>query len=233
MGRQVKGLLYFFVTDMRRQFIIFWSILIASMLASIIIAYMLLNLESNGLYFGKSGAMYIFCSIFGFVAVKEGIPFAIKMGATRKNLFVSVVLLFLGISILQAVFANTLHTVVIWMFDQLSITTFNFVHPAQLLTDTWLSRVVIDTTVMFFLLSVMYVFGLIFYRTGLIGGGSVAGAALILAMAGVAQGWLADFFIELAQSFDMVFFYQIFAAGIIVYGFSWLFIRNITTVKVR
>jgi|GEM_PF-5986117 len=60
MGRQIKGLLYFFITDMRRQFIIFWSILLASLLASIIIAYLLLNLESNGLYFAKSVALYIF-----------------------------------------------------------------------------------------------------------------------------------------------------------------------------
>ncbi|WP_164670015.1 hypothetical protein [Virgibacillus doumboii] len=233
MGRQIKGLLYFFVTDTRRQFIIFWSILLASLFASIVIAYMLLNTDSNGLYFGKSGAMYIFCSIFGFLAVKVSVPFSIKMGATRKNLFVSVALFFLGISILQSIFGNTVHSMVMWITDQLSITTFNFFHPSQLLTDTWMSRVVIDTTVMFFLLSVMYVLGLIFYRAGLIGGGSVAGAALIIVMLGAAQGWLTDFIVELFQSFDIVFFYQLFAAGIIVYGISWLLIHTITTVKVR
>jgi len=155
------------------------------------------------------------------------------MGATRKNLFVSVILLFLGISFLQSIFANTLHSLVMWSNEQLSINTFNFFHLSQLVTDTWMSRVIIDTAVMFFLLSFMYVFGLIFYRTGLIGGGSVAGAALIILMAGVAQGWLSDLLIDVFRSIDMTFFYQLFAAGLIVYALSWVFIRMITTVKVR
>lgn len=165
--------------------------------------------------------------------VKESISFSIKMGATRKNLFVSVALLFLGISILQSIFANTLHSLVMWFTEQLSITAFNFFHFSLLLTDTWMSRVIIDVTVMFFLLSFMYVVGLIFYRTGLIGGGSVAGVFLIILMVGEAQGWLTDFIIELIQSIDITLFYQLFVAGLIVYGLSWLFARTITTIKVR
>ncbi|MBT2217720.1 hypothetical protein KK120_18065 [Virgibacillus dakarensis] len=233
MGRQLKGLLYFYATDARYSLLIFWSILLSTLLVSIVGAYFLLNVENGQMTFALSMAIYIYCGITGFIQAKHGIPFSIKMGSTRKNIFAGMGLFFLGLALAKSVLANTIHSVILFGTDKMGISSYQLIHPAQLLTDTWLTRVIIDATVMFFLLSFMFLLGLLFYKYGLLGGGVVVGTLAIILLFGLAQGWIADFFIDIFQSFDMTFFYEVFAVGIVLYVVTWIMLRRITTEAAR
>lgn len=169
MTRQIKGLLYFFATDIRYSLMIFWTILLGILIVSLVISYFMLGVENGQLYF-MFQFIYVYCGILGFITVKESIPFSLKMGATRKNLFISLGLFFLSIALMKAVIANTLHTVILYATDITNLHSFGFMHLAQLMEDTWINRVVIDTSLMFFFLTVMFLTGLLFYRYGLLGG---------------------------------------------------------------
>lgn len=232
MGRQINGLLYFFITDIRYSLMIFWTILLGILGVSLAISYFMLGVENGQLYF-MFQFIYVYCGILGFITVKESIPFSLKMGATRKNLFISLGLFFVAIALMKAVIANTLHTVILYATDIINLHSFGFMHVAQLLEDTWVNRVVIDASVMFLFLTVMFLTGLLFYRYGLLGGGIVVGTGVIILLVGVAQGWLIDFFINLYSDLKLTLFLQIFGIGIVMYLISFLLLKRVTTVSAK
>ena len=233
MKRQIKGLLYTYITDAKHSLSIFWTILLSTLFITLMIAYFLPNADNTKMYFVLSFPIYIYCSIFGFIAVKESIPFSIKVGATRKNIFLSIGIFFIILAFLKAVLTSTLQTILETITETFGIKTYQLMHPAELLSNTWLTRVIIDASVMFFLLSIMFLIGLVFYRYGLLGGGSGVGIFVIILLLGFAQGWLTDFFMNLYQSFDLTFFYEVLLVGIVLYGITWFMLRKITTVKVK
>ncbi|SFB16707.1 hypothetical protein SAMN04488072_108175 [Lentibacillus halodurans] len=235
MGRQIKGLLYFFGADIRHSLTIFWTILLGILVVSLAFTYFLSGIDDDDALFTLSltGPMYVYCAILGFLTVKESVPFSIKMGATRKNLFVSVGIFFLALSFAMSVAASILQELVMSLLNVSGIDLFMFLHPAYFLDDTWYTRILIDMSIMFFFLSVMFIIGLIFYKYGLAGGGSFLGVLLIVCLIGIAQGWLIDFLFELVADIDLGFFYQLFGIGVVIYAISFLFLRRITTVKVR
>lgn len=230
MGRQIRGLLYFFVTDVRYSFMIFWGILLTILIISIALTGFLGNTE---FYFGLSISVYIYCGILGFLTVKESVPFSIKIGAARKNLFIGVGILFVALALVNAIVANTLHAVTLFLLENAGMHTFGFLHPAMLFQDTWFNRVIIDTSFMFFLFTFMFVLGLLFYKYGLAGGGFALGSIVVILLVGIAQGWLIDFFKDLAVNIDLTIFYQMLGIGFVIFCISFLFLRKITTVKVR
>ncbi|QGS68274.1 hypothetical protein CV093_05675 [Oceanobacillus sp. 143] len=65
--------------------------------------------------------------------VKESIPFVLKLGATRKNIFISFGLFFLGLALAKAILANTIQSLIVKLVDVTGIYTINFGHLAQLL----------------------------------------------------------------------------------------------------
>lgn len=211
---------------------IFWSITIISIILGLIGGYLLLGIEGSNMFFGLSFAVYIFCAILSFRFVNEFIPFAIKLGATRKNIFISIGMYFLTIGIGSAVFVNILHEAIMAIAKQLSITTFQFIHPAQLLTNTWMYRVVIDIAFILLILVIMYLIGLLFYKYGLIGAGSVISLIGVLTLFGFAQGILTDLLIDLVKSMTLGFHYQIMALAVILYCMTWIFMKKITISKV-
>lgn len=233
MGRQINGLLYFFITDLRYSLMIFWTILLSILIVSLTFAYFLLSVEDGGFYFGFPFALYIYIAIMGFQTVKQSIPFALKLGATRKNLFISLGLFFLGLAIAKAIIANIIQSLTLKFTDVTGIHTFEFIHPVDLLEDTWMNRVIIDSSIMFFLLALMFIIGLLFYKYGLAGGGTVIGIATVVLLVGIAQGWVIDFFIKLFSDINLLFFYQLLAIGIGLYLISFVFLRKITIMNAK
>ena len=233
MGRQIRGLLYFFITHQRYSLMIFWTILLSILVVSLSFSYFLLDVEDGAFYFGFAFAVYFYCAILGFMTVKESIPFSLKMGATRKNMFISIGLFFLSIAFAKAVVASTLQEITLLFTEATNLHTFSFLHLASFLQDTWLNRVIIDTAIMFFLSAIMFIIGLLFYKYGLAGGGTVAGAFIVLLLLGIAQGWIIDFFIDLFSDIELTFFFQILGVGIMIYCISFLFIRRVTTVNTK
>ncbi|MFD1850468.1 hypothetical protein [Oceanobacillus bengalensis] len=233
MGRQIKGLLYFFATDIRHSLMIFWTILLSILVVSLSISYFLLSVEGAEYYLSLSVPIYIYCSILGFITVKESIPFSLKMGATRKNLFISLGIFFLVLAVAKSIFANIIHALTLLFTDATNIHIFRFIHPAAMLEDTWANRVIIDIAIMFLSFSVMFLIGLLFYKYGLAGGGIVSGVVVVVLLFGIAQGWLIDFFADVFRTMDLTLFIQMIGIGMVVYLLSFIFMRRITTVKAK
>lgn len=236
MSKQIKGLLYFYGSDQRYSLIIFWTILTAILLVSLAITYFLASLDNEDTLFTFSltGPMYVYCAIWGFMTVKESVPFLIKMSATRKNIFVGTGIFFLALSFGMALAATILQELIMALMNATGIDLFVFLHPAYFLDDnTWYTRILIDTSIMFFFMAVLFIIGLLFYKYGLAGGGSFLGVVLLIILLGIAQGWIIDFFVDVFTGIDLVFFYQLLGIGVVIYGISFLFLRRITTVKVK
>lgn len=233
MGKQIKGSLYFLITNTRYSLLIFWTILMSIMIVTLFVSYFLKGIDDSFMTLSLTGPIYVYCSILGFITVKEYIPFTIKMGATRKNLFLSIGIFFLGVSVAKAVVANVIHLIVDFINPKIGIDNFTFVHLAYFTNDTWLNRILIDSSITFFFFAVMFVIGLLFYRYGLAGGGIVVGFIVIIILTGVAQGWLIDFFIHLFKDISALFYFQLLGIGVIIYCVSFIFLRKITVVKVR
>lgn len=231
MNNQVKGLIYYYTQDMKYHVKIFWTILIAIIVATSIMAYFLMGVEGSRFYWAFPFATYTNVAIIAFQSVKKDIPFGLKMGAIRKNIFLSYAYFFFCYSLLMAIAANTLQTILEGLLNVFGVTNYIFGHPAMLLTDTWLTRTVIDTFIMFFLMALLLLVGLIFYQSGLLGGGITLGAILVVILYGLFQGWLIEAFANILSDASMLTFATIFVIGIGLYLFSYLFIQRVTVVR--
>lgn len=233
MGRQIKGLLYFFVTDIRHSLLIFWTILLSILIVSFAFAIFLTSVEDGFMTFSLTAPIYVYCAILGFLTVKESVPFSIKMGATRKNLFVSLGIFFFAISFIMSVAASVLQEIVNGIAKLTGIDTFSFLHLAYFLENTWYTRIIVDISITFLFLTFMFVIGLLFFKYGLAGGGGFLGVLVVLLLISIAKGWIIDFFIDLFSTINLALFYQIFGIGLLIYGVSFLLLRRITIVKVK
>lgn len=233
MGRQIKGLLYFFVTDIRYSIIIFWTILLCILVVSFAFAIFLTSVEDGFMFFTLTAPIYVYCAILGFLTVRESIPFSIKMGATRKNLFISLGIFFFSLAFSMSAAASILQEIVKGITDMTGIDTFSFMHLANLVENTWYTRIIIDTSISFLFLSFMFIVGLIFFKYGFAGGGGFLGVLVVLLLISIAKGWIIDFFMDLFTTIDLMFFYRLMGIGFIIYCLSFLFLRKITIVRVK
>src|SRR5690625_5403413 len=64
MSNQIRGLLFYFSTHMKRAFIIFWSILLAILVISLVASYILKN-QDGFMTFSISIPIYFFCTVYG------------------------------------------------------------------------------------------------------------------------------------------------------------------------
>lgn len=231
MDKQIKGLLYFFTMDIKRSIFIFWPILLGVLALSLAIAYFLIDVENGSFAFGFPFAIYFYCLILGFLTVKETIPFSLKMGAVRKKLFAAIGIFFIAIAFLKALVATTLQAAVEIGIESGGLDTFMFLHPAMLLENTWLNRLIIDTAIMFTFEAFMFLVGLLFYKYGMAGGGAFCGLLGLGLLLGIAQGWIFEFFGKLLNNLDILLFVQLFGVGVLIFFLSYIFMRRITPVK--
>lgn len=236
MTKQLNGSLYYLVANVRYSFIIFWIILMVMLAVTIISA---LLVPDSVISFQLAAPIYVFAAVIGFWTVKNAFPYLIKMGSTRKNIFLSFGIYALLLSLLNAVIANSVNSIVALIFGGkmelgfITVTengsTMTNYHLGDFLGEnSWITRVFIDTSISFFFLAVMFIIGLIFYRFGLIGGFSFIGAGVIIFILGMSKGWLLDFFAAIFRDFSIIFFYQLLVTGILIYLVSFLLIRRIT-----
>jgi len=66
MGRQIKGLLYFYCADIRHSLTIFWTILMNVLVVTLTIAYFMKDIENGFMTMSLTGPIYIFCAILDF-----------------------------------------------------------------------------------------------------------------------------------------------------------------------
>jgi len=231
MPRQISAMLYFLTTEYKRSLVIFWSILFSTIVLSLMLSYFLNGNKDIKMVFLLSGPVYLFCAIHAFISVKQTIPFSIKMGASRKNIFISIGLFFIGLALVQTIIVNLFAEVLRFIVQTMDISTFLIIHPAQLLDNSLANRLVIDFALMLFLLSVMFVFGILFYRYGLIGGGSLGAVMAVSFIFAVAKGWMGQWISFFFESINVGLFYWIMLIALGVYLVAWFFVRRITVVR--
>ncbi|ASK61061.1 hypothetical protein CFK37_02035 [Virgibacillus phasianinus] len=228
MNRQIKGLLYFCVADAKRSLLIFWTILIGFVTLGVLIALFLMTGENDKMIMSIPFAVYIYSSIFGFLTVKQSIPFAIKMGATRKNLFIGLAVFLVGLSIFQAILINIIQSIYEFVCQQISIDAMEFMSLGGFLDNTWLTSITVEASVIFFIMTLDYMLGLLFYKYGLPGGGGILGVALVMLLYGFSEGFLIDFANSIIESFDIMLFFEVAGIGFLIYILSWGMVRKIT-----
>lgn len=235
MVTQLKGSLYYLFSSLRFSLLVFWSILGGVLAISFITDLLMTNSRVS---FNLSFPTYIFAAIFGFWMIKNVIPYLIKMGATRKAIFLSIGIFGIVLSVLNAVLSNTASKIIaaLYSFNSLnhSITLtvdgneqfFN--HIGDFLGDnSLLTRVVIDSSISFFFFGCLFVGGLIFYRYGVVGGMIFFALGFIAMIYAGHAGLLETFVKAIFTNFSLVFFYQLFAVGIVVYLLSFLLMRRL------
>lgn len=232
MNKQIKGLVYFYLTNMRHSLIIFWSILLSTILISFIASYLLR--DTDGVFMLLlSGPVYIYFSVYGYYIVKNWLPFVIKIGATRKNIFISFALFFTSLATIFSLITIIIQESLLPLARWLDMDIFSFIHLATLLNDTWYERLFIDITVCLFLFVTSFLIGLINYRYGLLISGSFIGLLFLMSMFGMFRGWLIDFFMYIYSNFDLLLFVKVGVVSIAIYVITWLFLRKATVTSVR
>ncbi|NLI68411.1 MAG: hypothetical protein GX374_07185 [Bacilli bacterium] len=237
MGRELQGVLYYYLTNVRHAFLIFWLVIVAIFILSIVLDA-LVGGENMTIHFNLSFPIYIFAAALGFIVVKSTLPYLIKMGATRKIIYIGTVIFFIVFSSINALLANDLN----WLLRKLTkseigggfiytngeqTTTFN--HIADFLErDNFLYQIIVDLSLSFFFITVFFIIGLMFYRFGLLGGFLFVGVIAFTFIYGMADGWLAEFFIDIFSDFTIAFFYQLALVGFGVYLLSFFLLRRYT-----
>jgi len=95
MGRELQGVLYYYLTNVRHAFLIFWLVIVAIFILSIVLDA-LVGGDDMTIHFNLSFPIYIFAAALGFIVVKSTLPYLIKMGATRKIIYIGTVIFFIG-----------------------------------------------------------------------------------------------------------------------------------------
>ncbi|WP_112179941.1 MULTISPECIES: hypothetical protein [Paraliobacillus] len=235
MKRQLKAMLYFFITDMRYSYSIFWSVLGSIILLSLVVTYLLNNFEETVMYLAISIAVYVYAAILGFITVKESLSFSIKMGGTRKNYFASIGLYFIGFSIVTAFIESTLHLVTVTSTKLFSISEFNLIHPAALLGEdgSFIYRFAIDAIIIFLCVTLFFLIGLIFYKYNLVVGLSLIGLIILTIVGAAARGTLLDLIEKLVLEPSFSYFLVTLGISLIIYLLSWPLLYNITVKSAR
>ena len=236
MMQELKGSLYYLFSNLRFSLFIFWGILAGVLVISLISSFLI---EDTHVSFNMAFPIYIFSAIFGYWIVKNAIPYLIKMGATRKTIFVAVGIFGICVGLINAFISSLIDQIISLISTSNVLNTSMSIsvdgneqfinHIGQLVSnDGWLARMVIDTSISFFLFGCLFIAGLIFYKFGIVGGlASFVVGFLLFLYAGNA-GWLERFVLFIMKNFDMMFFYQLFGVGVLIYLISYLFLRRLT-----
>lgn len=240
MPNQLKGSLLYLTADVRRLLAIFWSILVGLLIMSLVLNVLIY--QENVVTFQLSFPLYALSAVIGQMMAKNTIPYLIQMGSTRMNVFKSIGAHFFNIALVNGVLASTIYSLFSFLFggneslkqDKGFITiisasdeVISFNHLAEFFANNWGTRILIDTSIMFFLLACGFIIGLIFYRFGLVAGISFIAVTIFVFIIGMTQGWLLDFFIHIFTNMTLVFFVQLFFAGLIIYLLSFSILRRL------
>ncbi len=227
MVKQIKGLLYFYRTDLTFSIFVFWCILLSMLVASVSIMYIFPSIEVMS--FSFTAPIYVYCAIIGFLMARHTVAFGIKLGATRKNIYVSIAIFFIGLALVKSTVASLIQAAVSTFFIRDDM-NFIFAHPMMLFEDTLLNRIYTDFFIIVFLTSLTYLISLLFYKYGLLVAGFILGMLFVLFMYSVIAGDLIKWIVESFQNSVYIFFAQLGMIALIAYVIAWIPLRRITVV---
>ncbi|WP_019415296.1 hypothetical protein [Paenisporosarcina sp. TG20] len=168
MSRNSKALLGFFALDIRLSVLIFCSIFLASMIPLVAIS----SSTSGQVVISSSMAVAIFCAISGFVITKETFPFSIRMGSTRHEYVLSVLIF----SVLLASFMSGLNLGFLlfseWFANLAGLDNISLLVLSDLLTShvSWYTQFGFDFMLFLLVFILGFFLSAVFHRFGMIGG---------------------------------------------------------------
>lgn len=229
MNDQIKGLFYFYMMSTRYSFVIFWSILLGILVITLGISYLLKDTDGI-MTFSFTFPIVFYVGIYGFYIVKNWLPFLIKIGATRKNIFLSLAIYFTFISLAFSTFASIIQAITTPIIRRLGLDIFSFIHLSQLSTDTWYTRIFIDITIALLFFTISFILTLFFYRYGLAAGFFLLGLIGVTLMFIMYKGLVPDF-MTITLPINLSFFVYIALTASVIYCLTWLLLRRMTTLS--
>lgn len=227
MGRQIKGLLYFYWKDLQFSLFVFWCILLSMLVVSVTIMFLFPSIEFMS--FSFTAPIYVYCGIIGFLMARHTVAFGIKLGGTRKNIYISMGIFFILLAFLKSTLA-ALITGGVMKFVLRDDMNFLFAHPMNLYEDTILNRLYTDFFLLLFLTTATYLISLMFYKFGLLVSGLIIGMIIVLFMYNLFSGELISYVIDTFQNSVYLFFAQFGVLALVAYALAWLLLRRITVV---
>lgn len=238
---QLKAFLYYSFLNIRYSLTIFWGICLGILLLSIGMDF-IFGSEDGSVYFSISGPIYVFAAIMGYWVVQNILPYTVKMGSTRQNMYLGTGISFFLLSFGNAIIANTVMQITNIVYgpsnaggiieleftNEAGTNELSFSHIAGLIgKDDWIHRVIIDTSISIFLMTVLFLIALVFYRYHVLGGVTFLGACLLFLIYAGSKGWIVTFVKNIYTDFSFVFFYQLTLIGLGVYALTYLLVRKI------
>ncbi len=211
--------------DMRLNMLIFWTILISTSLASLIITA---SFKIPQMYMFTNLPTCIYLSIIGAILFRSSFPYTLSFGSTRKQFIVSLgliglFLVFLNASINFGVFYSL---EAIANYFELPIHYFSLAN--TLTNPSLLSLWLVDFIVTLFLFCGSLVISLIHYRYG---GHSLllmAGAAFIVMLLPPVQDWFVGTLLpSFSGSSGLLSYSGLALAAVLLFGVAALLMRNI------
>ncbi|MFC4321927.1 hypothetical protein [Litchfieldia salsa] len=228
MSKDLKAILYYFAVDFRFSLIVFWSILLASMVTLFMIGN---SFEGTKILFSSGFSVYIYCAISGFLITKETFPYCVKLGSTRNNYFLGAILF----NILLALFMAIIHLSALSLFkwfvelSQMENMSIILTVEKETLLATLGGQLLLDTVIGFVLLSVGFLLSSAFYRLGMVGG--IVGIALlgIVLILPATRNWLIDFFLTAGTGDLQINYIALILVALVAMIPNWLLLKNAPT----
>lgn len=227
MGRQMKGLLYFYWKDLQFSLFVFWCILLSMVVVSVSLMFLFPAIEFMS--FSFTAPIYVYAGIVGFLMARHTVAFGIKLGGTRKNIYMSMGVFFVILALVKSTLAAVI-TAGVERFIIQDDMNFLFAHPMNIYEDTLLNRMYTDFFIILFIGILAFFISLMFYKLGLLVTGLIMGMGLVLFMYSLFSGELITYIIDSFQNNVYIFFAQLGLLALIAYALSWIMLRRITVV---
>lgn len=228
MYRNSKALLGFFALDIRLSVLIFWSIFLASMIPLVWI-----SISTDGqVGVSSSMAVAIFCAISGFVITKETFPFSIRMGSTRHEYVLSVLIF----SVLLAAFMSGINLAFIqlsaWMINLAGLNNISFIVLSDFLASpvSWYGQFGFDFMLCLLVFILGFFLSSVFHRFGMIGGLITIALVFIAMFVSTIRSVIIDLLIVTERTADSLHVsinnLGIFGITIVLAALIWIILKN-------
>ncbi|KGX92055.1 hypothetical protein N781_02430 [Pontibacillus halophilus JSM 076056 = DSM 19796] len=232
MRNDMKATLYYLMLDYRFSFIVFWSIMCATLVGFVLIGSIIPDVT---IYIWIAVITLIFSSISGFHMTRETFSFCVKMGLTRNQYLLGAGLFTLVLALAMSVMHLLIQSVYSYLVQLIGLdgltlySIFNIVN----ISETWYNELAIVALLNFIFVSVGFLFGTIFYRFGLIGGLSSVAVLLFLVMVPAFRDLMADLLIASEGGRSSVQLLPLTLAALVAFLPNWALLRRASTFTAR
>lgn len=232
MRKELKAMLYYFVLDYRYTFLIFWAILLGTLVAFTLIGSMF---ENSSIIVLTGPVGMIFCVICGLNLPKETFPFCIKMGVTRHQYLVGSAVFVLLFALIMSVVHLVVKNVFEWLLTTFGIEGISHYSMLQFLSvpETMGNELWVLAVLNLLGVSLGFLIGTVFYRFGLTGGFGAIALLFFLVVLPTTRDVLAEGLMEIGGGEINLHFGVLLLISLLAFLPNWPFLRQAPTVPAR